>query len=464
MNLTPPTPEEVARALALLQPETLLMVRKDLAELDAELKTELHERLRHTFFPGEWASRLQSVLLLLHEAHAVDSARFVAQVFLPWVKLRRSLQPNWQRVGREMARIGDTEEGSTEETEHQIGLYRLIVSDLFDPYLTLLIACCEFIAGTFTGIDAANFKLGEFNKVEFIEAHLRRRGDTCPMFKGYDAKVRNAISHGGSHGYEIEGRTVLFRNINRGPQPKVSTVRWSVDELGWNGILVAELVSCLDAATELFGLDSVQADDGDFARLLQVVDAAFTPAQRTELRAKLNENLERIWQDPTLDEKRRGEVLTEILTEQFRLRDMALRCIDLSLGGGSVLIAVPPEGALENDQAVCTRLLMMTRYLIVARTVFGPAGTRIAVVETDHEVEQARLMATIPGPLLDAYSAEKAGLIDLLREGQFNLGHDRLEVVIDDKALAEFEDQSLGRRFPRKDRSAAVTPPISSAR
>lgn len=238
VNLNPPTLEEVAQALSLLQPEKLLMVRKDLAELDAELKTELHDRLRNTFFPGEWASRLQSVLLLLHEAHAVDSVQFVAQVFLPWVKFRRSLQPNWQRVGREMARIRDIEEGSTEETEHQIGLYRLIVSDLFDPYLTLLVACCEFIAGTFTDIDAANFKLGEFNKVEFIEAHLRRRGDTSPMFKGYNAKVRNAISHGGSHGYEIEGRTVLFRNINRGPQPKVSTVRWSVDELGWNGILL----------------------------------------------------------------------------------------------------------------------------------------------------------------------------------------------------------------------------------
>ena len=47
-------------------------------------------------------------------------------------------------------------------------------------------------------------------------------------------------------------------------------------------------------------------------------------------------------------------------------------------------------------------------------------------------MKQARLMATIPGPLLDAYSAEKAGLIDLLQEGQLNLGHDRLEVVIDD--------------------------------
>jgi hypothetical protein len=252
-------------------------------------------------------------LLLLHEAHRVDPARFVAQVFLPWVRLRRTLQPNWQRVGREMARIGEVAEGSVEETEHQIALYRLIVSDLFDPYITILVASCELIAGTFTDLDAANFKMGEVNKVEFVEAHLRRRGDTVQLFRGYDSRVRNAISHAGSHGYVIEGRTVLFRNINRGPQPKVSPVRWSVDELGWNGVLVAELASCLDAATELFGLDCVRPDIGDYSLLLQVVDAAFTPAQRTELRSKLNENLTRIWTDQALHDERRGEVLSEIL-------------------------------------------------------------------------------------------------------------------------------------------------------
>lgn len=459
MKLIPPTPEEVDRALALLKPDKLLMTPEHLADLDDELKAELHDRLCRTFFPVDWASRLQSILLLLHDAHGVDPARFVAQVFLPWVRLRRTLQNNKQRVGREMARIGEIVEGSVEETEHQIALYRLIVSDLFDPYITILMASCEFIAGTFTDLDAANFKMGELNKVEYIEAHLRRRGDTVQLFRGYDSRVRNAISHAGSHGYVIEGLTILFRNITRGPQPKVLPIRWSVDELGWNGVLVAELVSCLDAATELFGLDCVRLDIGDFSMLLQVIDSAFTSAQRAELCLKLNENLTSIWTDQALDDERRGEILSEMLAEQFKLRDMTLRCIDLSMDSGTVLIAIPPEGAVDDTQSLGGRLLEMTRYLIVARSVFGPCGERIVVVETDEKVEQPRLMAMIAAPLLDAYADEKAGLIDLLREGQFNLGQDRLEVVIDDKALAEFEDQSLGRRFPRMDRTGAKTPP-----
>jgi hypothetical protein len=99
----------------------------------------------------------------------------------------------------------------------------------------------------------------------------------------------------------------------------------------------------------------------------------------------------------------------------------------------------------------------MTRYLILVRSVFGLSGRRIAVVETDEKIKQGRLLVTIPGPPLDAYGEEKAGVIDLLR-GQFNLGQDRLEVVIDDKALAEFEDPSL-ERFSAQGSIGADQPP-----
>lgn len=72
MKLMPPTPEEVDRALALLKPARSLMTPEHLANLDDELKAELHDRLCRTVFPVEWASRLQWILLLLHDAHRVD--------------------------------------------------------------------------------------------------------------------------------------------------------------------------------------------------------------------------------------------------------------------------------------------------------------------------------------------------------------------------------------------------------
>jgi hypothetical protein len=77
---------------------------------------------------------------------------------------------------------------SIEETEHFITLYRSLVSDLLDPYATLLVACHQFVAGSFAGIEAANFNLDELNKVEFVQSAMqaRRHGRIVPrlQFKG----------------------------------------------------------------------------------------------------------------------------------------------------------------------------------------------------------------------------------------------------------------------------------------
>lgn len=444
------TAEEIAQALELLRPERLLMVREDLDHLDDAMKAELRDRLHRSCFPVVWAGRLQSILLLLHEGYAKDPSGFINQVFLPWVKLRHDLRLRRVRIGRDMARIRETAEGSTEETEHFIALYRSLVSDLLDPYTTLLVACHQFVAGSFASIESANFNLGEFNKVEFVQSAMRKRGDTAELFQGYNSKVRNAISHAGSHGVAIEGRSVLFRDIRRGPTPVVSPVRWSVDELGVNTVLMAELLDCIDAATEIFGLDCVNVDDVDFPTLLQVVDAAFTPAQRADIRAKMHDHLGKIWGDPEIPDEKRREILAEILSEQYRLRNMALRGFDLDTNTTVLLIAVPGEGTLDTEQAIRGRLVDLTRYLILARSVFGPFGESIVVAETDETAEGHRLLAAVPNELLDDYANEKAGIIDLLKGGKFQLGPDRIGVLIDDNALAELEDRSLGRPFVRR--------------
>ncbi|MGC2303354.1 hypothetical protein, partial [Candidatus Binatus sp.] len=347
--LNQPTPEEIARALELLEPEGLLMVRKDLDDLGDEIRSELRDRLRRSFLPVEWANRLQSILLLMHDARAKHPTGFTSRVFLPWIKFRSSLRPNRRRIGREMERVGEIADGSVEETEHFIAVYRSVVSDLVDPYTTLLVACHEVIAGTFADLETSNFKMGEFNKVEFVQSAMRKRGDTAELFRGYNSKVRNAISHAGSHGVTIEGRSVLFRDIKRGPQPVVSTVRWSVDELSWNAIFMAELLDCIDAATEIFSLDCIDLDHNDIPMLLQVMDAAFTPSQLADIRTKFRGNMEKVWSDQDISDERRRELLADIVSEQYRARGMAFH--GLRLSADIALITVPVEGALEAQQA-----------------------------------------------------------------------------------------------------------------
>jgi hypothetical protein len=170
------------------------------------------------------------------------------------------------------------------------------------------------------------------------------------LYRGYNSKVRNAISHAGSHGVTIEGQSVLFRDIKRGNAPFVSPVRWTVHELSWNGILIAELLDCLDAATEIFGLDCMSTDNADFGTFSHVADAAFTSSQRAELRVLCRRDFAKVWDDQKISDKQRREMLAEFLSRNYDLHGMELRGLDLSAGERVVLIAVPVEGAI--DRAV----------------------------------------------------------------------------------------------------------------
>jgi hypothetical protein len=162
--------------------------------------------------------------------------------------------------------------------------------------------------------------------------------------------------------------------------------------------------------------------------------------------------------DPEIPNKKRREILAEILSEQYRLRNMALRGFDLETATTILLIAVPGEGTLDTEQAIRGRLTELVRYLILARSVFGPFGQSILVAEADETAERHRLLATVPSELLDDYANEKAGLIDLLKGGKFQLGPDRVEVLIDEEALAELEDRSLGRPFVRRESTSSRPP------
>jgi hypothetical protein len=147
----------------LLKPDKLLFVRQSLEANDVQ---GLAGPLRG---PGdaELRSANISVLLpLLHEAREKDGKTFWINLFLPWISIQHSVQPHHDRVLDEFARIGNFQHDSQEFLVHLVHVYRTIVSDLLDPYMTLVVACFQFIEGEFTTIKDANVGLGERNKAE----------------------------------------------------------------------------------------------------------------------------------------------------------------------------------------------------------------------------------------------------------------------------------------------------------
>ena len=165
-----------------------------------DLDEESFDRLNALFaLPGDLNARAENVhclLCLMHECLVIDKKGYFINVFLPWTGLKKRVSSHKQRLLDEFARAAAICPNSDKEKAHFVNIYRNLVSDLFDPYITLVVASYQFRSGTFHSIIQSNFSLGERNKVEFIYA----RKEFSKLLEGYDARVRNAISHSGSHG------------------------------------------------------------------------------------------------------------------------------------------------------------------------------------------------------------------------------------------------------------------------
>ncbi len=109
--------------------EKLFFIRKDLADLGDDEKQAL---LRKVNALGLKDVRIDTVLMLLcimHDARQVDQGRFLREVFLPWHELRQKTKTHYERIGRELVRVGEFAPGSVEEAAHAANVYRNLVSD-----------------------------------------------------------------------------------------------------------------------------------------------------------------------------------------------------------------------------------------------------------------------------------------------------------------------------------------------
>src|SRR5262249_45659239 len=146
------------------------------------------------------------------------------------------------------------------EAAHVTNIYRNIVADLFDPYLTLIVACFQFKDGVFTTLDDADLGQGERNKFEYLVSKVKRIYSGNPTFlSGYDPVVRNAVSHTGARGVRYGADQVIFKNIKRGTPAVVETVTWTFDELQLKMLQLLECIQSIETASEIFGLDCTEA-------------------------------------------------------------------------------------------------------------------------------------------------------------------------------------------------------------
>lgn len=354
-----------------------------------------------------------------------------------------------------MTRIGEFEPGTSEEAAHIVNVYRNVVADLFDPYLTLVVACFQFKEGTFSNIEDADIGQGERNKYDYLLKRLSQIDKGQPTFlSGYNPIIRNAVSHTGARGVEYQDARVLFRNIKRGTPPIVETVTWTHEELQTNLVLLLEGVQSIRVAVEIFGLDSAGEMFADINTLSQLLVHVFSAEQRASLREQQDKSLEAIRSSNQISFQDKTKLLTGTLHHNCVLRGMRLDAVGVSETDSSVLLEAQfaPFDA-SNDAQLLETAQLLTRYGILARSAFGTMFARFTVRATD-ETGKETLRVDLSANDLDEYIAERAGLVDLLNDSVWSINGLSLKIEVDFEKLSQSELTSSSAPLPRKPRTS----------
>lgn len=169
----PYTGAEILSIVERLHPDRLLLLRSETG-LDDEALKLLCERLAKCADPRCRLATIEYLLLIMHEARAIDAVRYLGSVFLPWIGIQKRIRPQMRRIAEEFERMGEFEAYSTEDAAHSATkIYRPLVADVFDPYMTLFVATYQFKDGT-----ASTINIGKDTvRIELDEAAISAAED-----------------------------------------------------------------------------------------------------------------------------------------------------------------------------------------------------------------------------------------------------------------------------------------------
>lgn len=381
-----------------------------------------------------------------------NAEQYLESIFIPLLRLLGETAENFAQI-RKM--LSDESKGAytTEDARHVSEVYRRVVSELLDPYLTFVTATIHFNDGNLPDLGELDLDQLERNKIEWITSKIRKSGDQSAsdiIFAGYDPTVRNALSHAGAQSVVYGEKSVVYRSIQRGTPPKITkVVEWSFEVLYRRTVELMEFLACVDIAIEIVRFDCTAVLD--FERMLSLVDASGSDA-RAALSAKFGEPMSELRHDSTLTVEERITLLRGTLEFNFQLRKMDF--VDVIFGKDeSCLIQIPAEAVpkIRTQADLPVAVSKALRYLIVAYGAFQSIA-RSYIVVVISALEGADLSIFLQDASLADYVAEEAGLVDLVDEAICTIEETVFRLPIDFQALREQELRHLGGAPPKRRR------------
>jgi hypothetical protein len=383
----------------------------------------------------------EEILQLFHDAFDAQPITFIKDLFFP---NQLTLRATYARQDFILSAFKKAKREVKLETR-QIALenvYRSVVADLFDPYVSILVASIQLKEGVFKSFELANLEHAEFNKYEFVKKRLGPDG----LLKGYFSIIRNAISHAGSHGISRDGDRIVFRNIKRNGQPSVSDTKTvTTGELIECIQDLIDLIVAIETAVNIMGVDmkDIIAQNPEAAREFQPL---ITQKQLVARRKKNDSAYGKVWNNPKLSEGEKREHLIRLFAQGCQKNDMPAKTIQFK--DTFVIIQIPrkPLDGTE-DRFLVHRMAELINYLLLAEMFFH-FNYPDYLVEEINEPDVQSLQLWLKATDLKAYNVGEASIHDLMHDGKLFRDQEYQPIIIDFDKLDETDSQSL--KFGRK--------------
>lgn len=382
-------------------------------------------------------SMVAEMLNLFHEAFEIDNKRFLKEVFFENQKTLRLTYDHQAFIFDQWDKFKLESEPIDRLRQMQlVNLYRNIVSDLFDPYLSIIIACLKFKENSFASFTQANLSSGEFHKVEFAQSRLKGTA----MFIGYNPIIRNAVSHSGTHSILYRPDEVIFRKIERTNLPtikkyiKVSNVEL-VELIGY----LVDFVTAVYAAINIFGIDVQKHITSDQELSTRFLHQTANKKSVRDIRDRKDKEVLGIWQDDQKTDDEKTEFFAKIFAENCTKNNLPAKSLTFKKEGKLLLINVPFKDVDgEDQQQINNRIIELFKYAILAEPLFNFKCSSFLVAETEQQ-DKDIFQVWLEGEDLKNYDLHEFDLYDLLSKAKIYRNKIDLNLTVDFEALEELE-------------------------